>query len=238
MAQRDYFWLDGQRCDAVGIQLRQPLAFSAAKPKIKRVSVPGRNGDLFFAEGGFENVTGEGKCFVLARWDPAEAFAAAAHWCLAKGGYRRLESSEEPGFFRQAIVSAGIPLDVKAHACVLFTLSFDCKPQKFYKSGERPLLLRHSGERLFNPGCEALPLITVYGAGAATLTAGGHTVQMREIGGSLTLDCEMQNAYRGLQNVNDTILAPTFPTLPPGACDITWTGGVTSVEILPRWWTL
>ena len=203
MGQRDYFWLDGQRCDAVGIQLRQPLAFSAAKPKVKRVSVPGRNGDLFFAEGGFENVTGEGKCFVLARQDPAEAFAAAAHWCLAKGGYRRLECTEEPGFFRQAIVSAGIPLDVKAHACVLFTLSFDCKPQKFYKSGERPLLLRRSGQRLFNPGCEALPRIRGY-------------------------------APKG----HDTILAPTFPTLPPGACDITWTGGVTSVEILPRWWTL
>jgi phage-related protein len=85
---------------------------------------------------------------------------------------------------------------------------------------------------------ESRPLITVYGAGAGTLTAGGRTVQLKSLDGWLTLDCDLQNAYKGTQNKNNTIFAPEFPVLPPGESAVTWTGGVTRVEIIPRWWTL
>lgn len=37
---------------------------------------------------------------------------------------------------------------------------------------------------------------------------------------------------------NETILSDDFPELPEGKTQITWTGGITAVEVTPRWWTL
>ena len=37
---------------------------------------------------------------------------------------------------------------------------------------------------------------------------------------------------------NETILSDDFPELPAGKTQIAWTGGITAVEVTPRWWTL
>ena len=56
--------------------------------------------------------------------------------------------------------------------------------------------------------------------------------------GVIVLDSDTQNAYYGAFNLNNTISAPEFPTLPSGESVVRWTGGITGVEIIPRWWTL
>ena len=148
------------------------------------------------------------------------------------------ETEDEPEIYRLAVVTSGAETELRMRTLAPFTLTFDCKPQRYLKSGERAAALTASGARLVNPGMEARPLITVYGSGAGTLTAGGRTVQLKSLDGWLTLDCDLQNAYKGTQNKNNTIFAPEFPVLPPGESAVTWTGGVTRVEIIPRWWTL
>ena len=67
---------------------------------------------------------------------------------------------------------------------------------------------------------------------------GRYTVKLLSIDESLTLDSDTQNAYKGTQNKNNTILAPEFPRLEPGENEISWQGGVEKIEIIPRWWTL
>ena len=52
------------------------------------------------------------------------------------------------------------------------------------------------------------------------------------------LNCETHNAYNAGGFCNNTILSDDFPELPPGKTQITWTGGITAVEVTPRWWTL
>lgn len=88
----------------------------------------------------------------------------------------------------------------------------------------------------------ALPIIKVYGAGDGTVTVGDITVQLFGLEDTITLDCEMQNAYREnggvLENMNLHIYAPEFPNLPPGNCAVSWSGGVKRLEIIPRWWTV
>lgn len=56
--------------------------------------------------------------------------------------------------------------------------------------------------------------------------------------GAVVLDSNTQNAYLGAVNLNSTISAPEFPTLPAGESAVRWTGGITGVEIIPRWWAL
>ena len=52
------------------------------------------------------------------------------------------------------------------------------------------------------------------------------------------LNCETHNAYNASGFCNETILSDDFPELPEGKTQITWTGGITAVEVIPRWWTL
>ena len=96
------------------------------------------------------------------------------------------------------------------------------------------------GEVLRNPTAfTALPTITVTGTGAGTLTVGDVTVSISSMPrGAVVLDSDTQNASYGAFNLNNTISAPEFPTLPAGESVVRWTGGITSVEIIPRWWTL
>ena len=84
----------------------------------------------------------------------------------------------------------------------------------------------------------ALPLIEVTGSGDITLTVGDVDVEITGMENKITLDSETQNAYNGAINLNGIINAPDFPVLREGANNISWTGDVTSVKIIPRWWTL
>lgn len=238
MGWRDAFWLDGESAGAAGLRLQEPIRFSAPRPRYETAEIPGRSGLLQRFEGVFDNVTGTARCFALERGRVETALAAVNRWCFAAFGYRRLETEDEPEIYRLAVVTSGAETELRMRTLAPFTLTFDCKPQRYLKSGERAAALTASGARLANPGMESRPLITVYGAGAGTLTAGGRTVQLKSLDGWLTLDCDLQNAYKGTQNKNNTIFAPEFPVLPPGESAVTWTGGVTRVEIIPRWWVL
>ena len=59
-----------------------------------------------------------------------------------------------------------------------------------------------------------------------------------KITSGMILDSLTQNAYLGNSNLNGNISAAEFPVLLPGESRISFTGGVTSLDIVPRWWTL
>ena len=119
-----------------------------------------------------------------------------------------------------------------------FTVEFDCKPQRFLKSGERPIEFTTSGSKLFNKWMPAKPLVKVYGSGSGTLTFGGRTINISSIDSYVMLDCETQNAYKETSNKNSTVSISRYPELLNGENIISWTGGITKVEITPRWWVL
>jgi len=208
-------------------------------------SIPGRNGDLLIIENTYDNYLQPYEVYISAeRIGLPRAARAVAAWICAPTGYQRLEDSYEPDVFRLAYFSGPLDISNILNRFGRATLEFNCKPQRWLKEGEQTVTLTQSGAVLCNPGMESMPLITVYGTGPATLTAGGRTVTINSIDGWLTLDCDLQDAYKisapGLpaQNKNSTISAPEFPVLPPGESAVAWTGGIERVEIVPRWWVL
>ena len=46
------------------------------------------------------------------------------------------------------------------------------------------------------------------------------------------------NFYKGTKSKNDKVTGSGFPYLYPGKNTISYTGGVTKIEIIPRWVTL
>lgn len=238
ISQPDLFWLDGRCCADYGLRLQGPVTFGSPEPRISTVSIPGRNGDLTFSEGVFSNITGEARCFALQINDVSRALTAIRKWCLLDAGYRRLVVSNEPEVYRLARVSVGPETEIRVRRLAPFSIQFDCQPQRFLFSGELPINLTVSGTVISNPGFPAKPLITLYGSGAGSFSIGSRTVQIKSLSGSLTLDCELQDAYKGHENHNAEISAPEFPVLEAGENTFSWTGGVIRAEIIPRWWVL
>ena len=235
MYKFDDFWLDGESACSLGIRLQKEITFSAPSPRVESISIPGRSGNLLIPDGSFENVVGTAECFCTDK-NVTAVMTAVNAWLMRSVEYRRLETLNEPDFYRLARLTRGAELEPRLNHLNPFTLEFDCKPQKYYKSGEWPLEYTAKNKKLYSPSpFPALPLITITGTGNGTITINGVVITMSECNG-VTLDCESKEATVNGASVNSRI-SGTYPTLGEENT-ITWSGGITALEIVPRWWTL
>ena len=230
-----YFYLDGEDSRDYGIYLTSAIKIGGAKPILDTVQVPGRSGDLVIYEGAYKNVSFQAKCFVHGE-TVGTALSAISQWTAGTVGYRRLEFPWEDGY-RMGYITQGPETEARAKGLRPFTLNISCKPQVFTYEGERAITMTQAGS-LYNRWMPSLPKITVYGSGAGTLTVGDIAVTFTEIDGYITLDSDIQDAYKGTANKNSVVTAPEFPTLRRGDNTLRWTGGITRLEIIPRWWHL
>lgn len=79
----------------------------------------------------------------------------------------------------------------------------------------------------------------VNGSGKGNLRIGDYVITISNISSYLTIDSELQDAYKGTTNCNSLVtLSNGFPKLIKGENEISFSGGITSVEVIPKWWTL
>lgn len=233
---RHYLYFAGKDSREFGIYISGSGTFNAPERDVEFVSVPGRSGDLTIDNGRFLNVTGTYPAFIHQNF--TENAMKARLWLQSLTGYQRLEDTYHPDYYRMAVYRGPLDFETRAlNSGADFDLSFECKPQRYLKSGEFPVQISAPGA-LYNPWMPSLPLITVYGSGAGVLSVGGYTVTIHDMTDSLTLDSETGNAYKGLSNENGNIYAPEFPVLQSGRNVVGWSGGISRVEITPRWWTV
>ena len=223
-----------------GIQVEHPPEYQAPARDYEVIHVPGRNGDLVIDNGSYQNVN---RSYQMAIGDKRKDYTSMANaiseWLHSVSGYARLEDSYEPEYYRMAMFQDEISIEnIMQHAGRL-TVDFNCKPQRFLKSGEEIIKISKR-TTLYNPtGFNSLPCITVYGSGRGVLSIGQHTITISNINGSIVLDSEIQDVYKGTVNRNaDVTLNKSFPEFVTGENSIAWSGGITYVEVIPRWWTL
>lgn len=235
------FYLDGIDASTFGITLQRQVSFSAPVPIVESKNVPGRNGNLIYETGAFENRVGSASCFCLGN-DVEMKIRAVNNFLLSKKGYRRLEVSDDPYHFWLARVSNGAMLSQRLRTLAPFDIEFDCKPQRFLKSGEIETVFPASEESAYiynQTGFDSKPMIKIYGSGEGILKIGKYTVEIAKTNYSpIILDCDSQNAYSLLNNLNKYVNAPEFPVLIPGKNEISIEGAISSVSIIPRWWEL
>lgn len=245
MTGNNWFSLDGLSSENFGIIVTEPPPEIIPERDVEPVSVLGRSGDLMLDNGRYKNFVLPYKCAILPQHDQnmRDAVQGATALLRPTAGYCRMTDSYRPDLFRYARVSKQISVESIVEQAGEFTLKFDCKPQRFLKSGEEAIPFAEAGTLYNHTLFEAQPIITVYGSGAGTVSISGCTVEIKAMEDQITLDCELMDAYRKVgdgasENKNGSIYAPEFPVLKPGDNTISWTGGVTAVDIIPRWWTL
>ena len=99
------------------------------------VTIPGRNGDLVIDNGRFQNIKVTYPAFVFG--DLAASAALIRAWMMGPTVSARLEDDYHPEEYRQAMFSGSVGFNTTAwnqHA--EFDIVFNCKPQRFLKSGE------------------------------------------------------------------------------------------------------
>lgn len=233
----NFFTFDGQSSADFGVYISGGETYNAPERDVTTYSVPGRNGDLIVDNGRFSNITVSYEAFIVR--DFSKNAERLRLWLKSKQGYKRLEDSYHTDFFRMAYLSSTLDFSTGfLNWNASFTVNFVCQPQRWLKSGEFPMTLSSTGAQLFNAYMPSLPLIKVYGNGAGTLVVNQTTVTVKSINGYLILDSETQNAYKGTENQNMNIQAAEFPVLQNGSNIIGWSGGITKIEITPRWWTI
>lgn len=232
-----YFILDGARSTDYGIHLQKPLNFSKPPRRYTTVEVPGRDGTLHITEDAFSSVSSVAKCFVLEDY-AEEKMGEAVSWLYGVRGIRRLETPEDPGVYRDVLILDGMDTDVRLNRLGVFDVAITAQPQRWLKSGEVQLE-PVNGQKIMNPGLAAKPLIEVAGSGSGSVTVGGVTVDLLDIPGTLLIDCRAMWSYNQTGSHDDKTSTPDgFPTIPPGESAVSWSGGVTSVKLTPRWWKL
>lgn len=246
------FYLDGVSAESVGIRLQSPIEFSAAEPIYETQTVPGRNGTLSRFTGAYKNRTGKASCFCLQE-EVEAAIADVGRFLTQTTGYRRLETTADPNHYWLARVKNSPKIDMRCGVLAPFDISFDCKPQRFLKSGDAAIKITQSAT-INNPyGQIARPLLKITGRGSFTINDWSVFVSSNEsLVGAVYLDCETQNAYNddGGQNKYVTVQRTSadnqmwydYPALYAGENTIKWTIiagsgiGIEEIEIIPRWW--
>lgn len=218
-----------------GVYISGTGVFNAPARDREMIQVPGRNGDIIIDHGRYQNIEVTYPAFIV------RDFATNIRtWCnkiLEPIDYVRLEDTYHPDEFRMAVLAQDLEVDPVAWlAAGSFDLRFNCRPERFLKSGETATTFTANGS-ISNPtDMPSKPLIRVYGSGSLTVNGTAITIASHELS-YIDIDCDLQEAYCGTTNANQYITALEFPKLNSGANSVVLSG-VTKVEITPRWWQL
>lgn len=153
---------------------------------------------------------------------------------LYKNGWQVLLDDYEPDYYRLAYYQGGFDAENRYTRLGKFDISFRCRPERYLIAGNYDISVS-SGETITNPTAySAKPLIRIAGSGSGTLTVAGTVMSFTGITDYLYIDCDTMDVYRQATENRNNLMTGSFPVLPSGNSIITFSGGITSVTILPR----
>lgn len=134
---------DGRRFSDFGVIVSGENTWAQPTRRVAKAQVPGRHGDLIVEAGEFENVDISYPAGIMQEfdsytngWEQFEQFLAAR-----SDRYYRLEDEYHPNYYRMARFVPGIsPRVGTLNRSGQFTVTFDCKPQKWLKSGDEEIV--------------------------------------------------------------------------------------------------
>lgn len=206
--------------------------------------VPGRNGDIILYQDAYENYEQSYQVFLDAKSKGGltKVMPKLSDWLLGHSGYQRLEDSYFPDVYRMAYYTGGMEFLSIINEYGAGTLTFNCAPEKYYKMGERPVKITN-GQIISNPTLfPAKPLISITGSGNGTIHFNNNSLTISNIGNTMDIDIREHMATHksgsNVENRNDKITGLFENMVLKGKTTISWSGGITSLTLTPRWWTI
>lgn len=169
------FTFNGVSAADYGVYVTDVNVFNSAERAVEYITIPGRNGSFALDHGRFENIIVEYECALGQDTDVdfATAISDFRNALAAAKGYQRLEDDMNPDEYRMAVFAKGLEAPTLNQQTATFKVEFNCKPQRYLKSGETAVTVAPNAT-ITNPTLfDASPLLEVYGYGDITLGNGG-----------------------------------------------------------------
>lgn len=172
------FTFAGESSKTYGVYITDGAFYDAPDRDGEMIEIPGRNGAYFLDKGRFKNIEVVYKAAMGAanETDFRDGIAAVRSWLCSKKGYQRLEDEFNPDEYRLAVFKDGAEVRNVDQKTGTFDIIFDCKPQRFLKSGETAVTVA-SGGTITNPTLfDARPMLEVSGYG--NINIDGETINI------------------------------------------------------------
>lgn len=239
----NYFIYNGISSKDMGVRISSKNVYSAPKYDLKFQSIPGRDGDLISPNGRFPNTTVSYTCFIPAKsiQELSDKVTAVKCWLYTEPDrYHTLADNYDASFFRKAVFNNKLDISDEVSKIGVFTVNFTCHPMRFSHTGQVETTFTTSPFTLTNPyPFAAKPYLKINGRGTGTLTiqsASSNKIwEFSTLNGYTECDSELMNFYHDTEPKNDTVSGEGFPTFAPGNNTIAFDGGITSIEVIPRW---
>ena len=239
----NYFIYNGISSKDMGVRISSKDVYSAPKYDLKFQSIPGRDGDLISPNGRFPNTMVSYTCFIPAKsiQELSDKVTAVKCWLYTEPDrYHTLSDSYDTSFFRKAVFNNKLDISDEVSKIGVFTVNFTCHPMRFSHTGQVKTTFTASPFVLTNPyPFAAKPYLKINGRGTGTLTiqsASSNKIwEFSTLNGYTECDSELMNFYHDTEPKNDTVSGEGFPVFASGTNTIAFDGGITSIEVIPRW---
>lgn len=198
---------NGESSRNYGVYITGQGVYNAPKRDVEMITIAGRNGSFPLDHGRFENieVTYPAGIFGDDEEDFADAISNFRNMLCSAKGYCRLEDDYNPDEYRLAIYKSGLEVEPALLKAGEFEITFECKPQRFLKSGETPVTIGASTS-LTNPTkFESSPEIRVKGYG--TVAFNGYEIAFNNVAYGDVILAEDKNEPSGVFNLGSDVYA-------------------------------
>lgn len=224
---KSFIWKNQDSYLDYGIIINKLPPQVIAESNIEEIEIQGRDGNLTIEYDTKKNYTLPIECTLLDNDRIHEVKA----WL--SGGYSELIFNWDNDFKYEARLNNKIDIAQSMKILGEFQLLFSVQPYK--KSLNDSLVTLQATGTIYNSGdAISLPVIKLFGTGSITLTINDINVYLTNVSGYVTLDSNLQDAFKDLVYKNSDMNGK-FPILKVGTNTINWVGTVTRVEITPNW---
>lgn len=245
MSSESYFKFNGGSSLDYGLVIEAYPIVTAPEKDITEILVPGSSEPLHQWNGSFKPFARKYKCW-FAKSPVAGQARKMKEWLENAPASSRLEDSYSPSEWHKATFIGPMDITNVMDQLGRFTVEFRCAAPAFLTSGDKSLTF--TGEGLLNNPTSrpSLPLIQVTGSVSGLVKIGDAVLTILFSGyndvHTFWVDCHLREAWEEVDGVevnrNEWVSSQEFPAISPGTNHVEITGGITSVNIWPRWWTV
>ena len=148
----------GKDLEEFGVVALGRGTYGAPERDVEQIHVPGRNGDLLYAAGGFKNLDITYPCSITE--NQQENSRKLRNWLLSHPGYAVLEDDYDTDHIRHAEYRGPYAPDVhtaRDNSSANFDLVFNCKPQRWRRDGALFLGMPHCTDKEVTWGRNGVP---------------------------------------------------------------------------------
>lgn len=232
-----YFVFKNKKCTDLGIEISSYPDIVIPEKRKQTISVEGRDGDYSQDDGVYNSYTLDIGCVINGTDPQAANFEEIAEYLQGSGD---LILSHDPEKVYTAEIINMIPISDIIWLMPEFTVKFHVQP--FRKSITNDFDILETTEKtatLYNNGVtKSLPIIELFGNGAATVSINDVNFQLKNIDGNVIINSEIQEVYKeNTENGsrNENYMQPDFPEFQKGKNIVSVSSNVQRMKIKPNW---